>query len=145
MGWRAGSEAVRHQATGGSSAEPATMTSLGRGDGLSLQDVCRCIAEQWHEGDTVPASQGRFAVLEYHARFERILRLIKKPSVMFIAMNRFKVRKGEEAALETRRRARDNHLHAVPGFVEFHLLKGLERDDQCALCLALAVAVARRV
>jgi heme-degrading monooxygenase HmoA len=48
---------------------------------------------------------------------------------MFIAMNRFKVRKGEEPAFETRWRERDTHLHAVPGFVEFHLLKGPEADD----------------
>jgi heme-degrading monooxygenase HmoA len=48
---------------------------------------------------------------------------------MFIAMNRFKVRKGEEPAFETRWRERDTHLHTVPGFVEFHLLKGPERDD----------------
>ena len=48
---------------------------------------------------------------------------------MFIAMNRFKVRKGEEAAFETRWRERDSHLHTVAGFVEFHLLKGPERDD----------------
>jgi heme-degrading monooxygenase HmoA len=49
--------------------------------------------------------------------------------MMFIAMNRFKVRKGEEPAFETRWRERDSHLHTVPGFVEFHLLKGPERDD----------------
>ena len=48
---------------------------------------------------------------------------------MFIAMNRFKVRKGEEAAFETRWRERDSHIRAVPGFVEFHLLKGPERED----------------
>ena len=48
---------------------------------------------------------------------------------MFIAMNRFKVRKGEEPAFETCWRERDTHLHTVPGFVEFHLLKGPERDD----------------
>jgi heme-degrading monooxygenase HmoA len=48
---------------------------------------------------------------------------------MFIAMNRFRVRKGEEAAFETRWRERDSHLHEVPGFLEFHLLKGPEHDD----------------
>ena len=48
---------------------------------------------------------------------------------MFIAMNRFKVRKEEEDAFETRWRERDTHLHTVAGFVEFHLLKGAERDD----------------
>jgi heme-degrading monooxygenase HmoA len=54
---------------------------------------------------------------------------LRKATAMFIAMNRFKVRKGEEAAFETRWRERDSHLHAVPGFLEFHLLKGPERDD----------------
>ncbi len=48
---------------------------------------------------------------------------------MFIAMNRFRVRKGDEEAFETRWRERDSHLHTVPGFVEFHLLKGPERED----------------
>jgi heme-degrading monooxygenase HmoA len=48
---------------------------------------------------------------------------------MFIAMNRFKVKKGEEAAFETRWRERDSHLQTVPGFMEFHLLKGPERED----------------
>lgn len=48
---------------------------------------------------------------------------------MFIAMNRFKVRKGEEAAFEARWLQRDSHLHTVQGFVEFHLLKGPEHED----------------
>lgn len=48
---------------------------------------------------------------------------------MFIAMNRFRVRKGEEAAFEARWLERDIHIRAVPGFVEFHLLRGPERDD----------------
>lgn len=48
---------------------------------------------------------------------------------MYIAMNRFKVRKGEEAAFEARWLGRDSQLRDVPGFVEFHLLKGPERED----------------
>ncbi|MEJ8572608.1 antibiotic biosynthesis monooxygenase [Microbaculum marinum] len=48
---------------------------------------------------------------------------------MFIAMNRFKVAKGSEADFETVWRSRDSHLNEVPGFVEFHLLKGPDRDD----------------
>lgn len=48
---------------------------------------------------------------------------------MFIAMNRFKVRKGEEAAFEARWIERQTHINTVPGFVEFHLLKGPERED----------------
>lgn len=48
---------------------------------------------------------------------------------MFIAMNRFKVRKGDEAAFEARWLGRDSHLKSVPGFSEFRLLKGSERED----------------
>lgn len=48
---------------------------------------------------------------------------------MFIAMNRFKVRPGEEAAFEARWLGRDSQLDTVPGFVEFHLLKGPARDE----------------
>ena len=47
---------------------------------------------------------------------------------MFIAMNRFRVRKGEEAEFERIWAARDSHLREVPGFVEFHLLRGPEED-----------------
>ena len=48
---------------------------------------------------------------------------------MFIAMNRFKVRKGAEADFEQVWLTRDSHLKDVPGFIAFHLLKGPERDD----------------
>ena len=48
---------------------------------------------------------------------------------MFIAMNRFSVRKGGEADFEAVWLGRDVHLGGVPGFVEFHLAKGPERDD----------------
>jgi heme-degrading monooxygenase HmoA len=48
---------------------------------------------------------------------------------MFIAMNRFRVAKGSEAAFEQVWSSRDTHLHKVPGFVEFHLLKGPEAED----------------
>ncbi len=48
---------------------------------------------------------------------------------MFIAMNRFRVAKGSEAAFENVWMSRDGHLEKVPGFVEFHLLKGPEADD----------------
>ena len=48
---------------------------------------------------------------------------------MFIAMNRFKVIKGEEAAFEHLWLSRESHLEQVPGFVEFHMLRGPERDD----------------
>jgi heme-degrading monooxygenase HmoA len=48
---------------------------------------------------------------------------------MYIAMNRFKVALGSEADFETVWTSRDTHLKEVPGFVEFHLLKGPRRED----------------
>jgi heme-degrading monooxygenase HmoA len=48
---------------------------------------------------------------------------------MFIAMNRFRVAKGSETAFEQVWISRDSHLDKVPGFVEFHLLKGPEAED----------------
>jgi heme-degrading monooxygenase HmoA len=48
---------------------------------------------------------------------------------MFIAMNRFRVIRGAEDDFERVWTSRDTHLGDVPGFVEFHLLRGPERDD----------------
>jgi heme-degrading monooxygenase HmoA len=48
---------------------------------------------------------------------------------MFIAMNRFRVAQGQEAAFEERWRTRESYLDQLPGFEEFHLLKGPERGD----------------
>ncbi len=48
---------------------------------------------------------------------------------MFIAMNRFQVRRGQEDEFETVWKQRDSHLAGVPGFVEFHLLRGPEAED----------------
>ena len=48
---------------------------------------------------------------------------------MYIAMNRFKVAPGAEQAFEKVWTGRDSHLHGVPGFVEFHLLKGPDKGD----------------
>jgi heme-degrading monooxygenase HmoA len=47
---------------------------------------------------------------------------------MYIAMNRFKVLPGAEGDFETLWMSRDSRLRDVPGFVEFHLLKGPERE-----------------
>lgn len=47
---------------------------------------------------------------------------------MYLTMNRFKVRLGQEAAFEEVWTSRDSHLKSVPGFIAFHLLKGEERD-----------------
>jgi len=43
---------------------------------------------------------------------------------MFIAMNRFRVAKGSEAAFEHVWMSRDSHLEKVPGFVEFSPSQG---------------------
>lgn len=48
---------------------------------------------------------------------------------MYIAMNRFRVKSGSEEQFETVWRTRDRYLKEVPGFVEFHLLKGPEAED----------------
>lgn len=48
---------------------------------------------------------------------------------MFIAMNRFKVRKGSEDAFERVWAGRESYLDRMPGFVGFHLLKGPEAED----------------
>ncbi len=48
---------------------------------------------------------------------------------MFIAMNRFRIVTGGEAEFERIWATRDTHLHEVPGFVEFHLLRGPEEAD----------------
>ena len=48
---------------------------------------------------------------------------------MFIAMNRFQVFRGQEAAFEAVWLSRDTHLESVPGFLKFNLLRGPERDD----------------
>ena len=49
---------------------------------------------------------------------------------MFIAMNRFRVRRGEEDRFERVWKERDTHLGGVPGFVEFHLLRGPGDEEQ---------------
>jgi heme-degrading monooxygenase HmoA len=48
---------------------------------------------------------------------------------MFIAMNRFKVITSETESFERLWLSRESHLHAMQGFVVFHLLRGPERED----------------
>jgi heme-degrading monooxygenase HmoA len=48
---------------------------------------------------------------------------------MFIAMNRFKVIPTLQEDFEGVWTARDTQLPDVPGFIEFHLLRGPERED----------------
>ena len=48
---------------------------------------------------------------------------------MYIAMNRFQVTKGSEQDFEDVWLNRETQLNSVPGFVEFHLLRGPDKDD----------------
>ena len=47
---------------------------------------------------------------------------------MFIAMNRFEVKRGSEEAFETLWATRESYLNTVPGFQGFHLLRGPAAD-----------------
>jgi heme-degrading monooxygenase HmoA len=49
--------------------------------------------------------------------------------LMFIAMNRFKIRPGQEAAFEQVWKSRDSHLDGLPGFAKFHLLRGPQTEQ----------------
>jgi heme-degrading monooxygenase HmoA len=49
---------------------------------------------------------------------------------MFIAMNRFRIARGREEVFEDLWRKRDSYLEGVPGFREFHLLKGPQTDAE---------------
>lgn len=49
---------------------------------------------------------------------------------MFIAMNRFQVKPGQEDAFETVWTSRDSYLEEVPGFISFHLLRGPSDEDR---------------
>ena len=51
---------------------------------------------------------------------------------MFIAMNRFRIALGHEEVFEELWQSRDSQLDQVPGFKEFHLLKG-PSDEEATL------------
>lgn len=53
---------------------------------------------------------------------------------MFVAMNRFKVIKGQEETFEDVWRNRESTLSEMAGFREFHLLKG-PADDETGITL----------
>jgi heme-degrading monooxygenase HmoA len=48
---------------------------------------------------------------------------------MYLTMNRFKVKPGQEATFEAVWKSRDSQLPSVPGFISFHLMKGATTDD----------------
>lgn len=58
-----------------------------------------------------------------------LTRNARKVGPMYIAMNRFKIVKGEQAAFEDVWRTRETHLSDVPGFKDFKLLRGPDRED----------------
>lgn len=49
---------------------------------------------------------------------------------MFIAMNRFRIAHGFETGFEELWRERESYLEDVPGFRQFHLLKGPATDEE---------------
>ena len=49
---------------------------------------------------------------------------------MYLTMNRFRVKPGQEAAFEAIWTGRDSHLPQVKGFVSFHLMQGPEQDGR---------------
>jgi heme-degrading monooxygenase HmoA len=66
---------------------------------------------------------------QVRGKVRRSLTGLAKENTMYIAMNRFKVIKGHEEEFERRWLGRDTYLDQLPGFVEFHLLRGPDRDD----------------
>ena len=48
---------------------------------------------------------------------------------MYIAMNRFKIVIGKEKQFEEIWKSRDSHLNNVPGFINFHLIKGIAKTN----------------
>lgn len=48
---------------------------------------------------------------------------------MYIAMNRFQVTPGREGVFEEHWRNRESYLDEVPGFTEFHLLRGATTEE----------------
>jgi heme-degrading monooxygenase HmoA len=48
---------------------------------------------------------------------------------MYLTMNRFHVKLGQEEAFEEVWQTRDSHLKTVPGFVAFHLFRGEVRGS----------------
>lgn len=81
-------------------------------DGLACELYDAACAAQRHDG-----ADGR-------------LRAKGETHRMFIAMNRFRINQGHEADFENVWRNRDSKLGEVPGFREFHLLRGKFDEDR---------------
>lgn len=48
---------------------------------------------------------------------------------MYVAMNHFRIAAGRGEEFEARWRDRESHLDEVPGFVQFHLVRGQDHED----------------
>ncbi|MCP3982698.1 MAG: antibiotic biosynthesis monooxygenase [bacterium] len=48
---------------------------------------------------------------------------------MYIAMNHFRVAAGRGSDFEDQWRRRESYLDQVPGFVQFHLVRGKDEED----------------
>jgi heme-degrading monooxygenase HmoA len=62
---------------------------------------------------------------------------------MFIAMNRFRIAPGREEIFEQIWRQRESYLDEVPGFREFHLLRG-PSDEEATLYASHSVWESRK-
>jgi heme-degrading monooxygenase HmoA len=49
---------------------------------------------------------------------------------VYIAMNRFRIARGREEVFEELWRKRESYLDEVPGFRQFHLLRGPSSDEE---------------
>lgn len=48
---------------------------------------------------------------------------------MYVAMNHFRITAGRGGEFEARWRERESFLDEVPGFVQFHLVRGADHED----------------
>lgn len=48
---------------------------------------------------------------------------------MYLTMNRFRIKPGQEDAFEAIWKSRDSQLPQVPGFVAFNLMRGPQKED----------------
>lgn len=48
---------------------------------------------------------------------------------MFIAMNRFRIKRGSEEIFVNHWRNRQSYLDEVPGYIDFHLLQGPQTEE----------------
>jgi hypothetical protein len=110
----------------GKEAEGKALTAKLQGDFAHLEKRNSYSKQPFecHSGDTSPRERQAF-----HLTGLAAICFEQRETSMFIAMNRFQVRRGQEEAFERVWKTRDTRLTEVPGFVEFHLLRGPEQDE----------------